>query len=1337
MIRSGDTFQSLINTLLQFEYPGTRVFGRSGKDAGQDACSPDAKIVYQYKYHTNASFAKTLADANGELTKIKKYRTPAHDTIPAHEHYDLWKNAREWVLVTNVTVNPNNLKDWDTDIAPAFEAVGLKVTLLGLEQLDALLVKYPDVKGAYFEGENRCFLSLSEAYEFTKADELGEAGLKVALIGRASELDRVDDFLNGTKKLLCVHGPGGIGKSRLLLEIGERAENAGKQVLWGLEATMSKSSQWFKAIPSCDSTLLIIDEPQDPDVIRVISEQVRSPSPQLQGLKVVIAVRSPNDPILKAIADLSGALKDNSIILDPLSTAQAKELGRALIETTTLKGLTENQKENIAARLSQIGSRYPIWIAMAVSVLAEHGDLTKLPTSQNELAKKYLDEVINRSISSLCSKEQLLELVRWLAIYEEIDVEESPTLSFLARQIGFPDATRTLECLNSLVARRFVVRRGLNNRLFSIKPDVMRDYVVQDWLIAELDGHIEPRPASQKLVSLLINGHDQKPLPHIDSLIKSLAKAEYLTQFQGEHLDFLSPLIEELEKLARNGTVLQQQAIFRFLNCFDFARLEAVLQIIKTLRLSKKPDAEFKDFFGHTHKLTHNDVICQLAWPLFNAARYARAPEERRAILDEMAAISCVEATLNLPRTDGNRADALIPRMISNENNRYQGYDDDAFKLVTALSAKLDAPDVDEATMSLFKTLCDPFLSLEWERTLYSQHAITVERGFNAIQSPAGERRNELREKIRSCLVSCTGTVQNRLILWKLLSNAHSSASRRLLHVGDNVPETIISDILSDIEKDLIWLLDWIKTTECNLAELKAARALWQWHLRFDKDEKRKELASACEAIYQQHPLVSAFHVFFSHELYEQAREKAREFGDKFGRTGSSREIREFLRQAQEFSPERTTWGSIMEIAAHAAAHWDTNKDLAAFANAALRESPDGIEFTFVTNLLDHRFRLLRKAGDYQNLAAELNNAAQGVPSKIAAVKLVSSLFGRPHPLVSGVLTLTDLQFVREQLAANGELYTPSDKCYLLAGMYHVDWEGFKKECEGFFNEALGEERLKCFLGALRGMHFLDLFNKTYPELAFTAEGYNWILHLMLKLPDLDEVEDLYELTQLVERFGRKDSSWLFGAIETRIEMAAAQPDDGAEDFKVIPTRNRLTRYVNPINDASAVSEGVRNLMGALLNYSERKDTIGYIVPRYAAEVDPAGLIMPGLIVARIQSAGNNKELIWNWARFAGYYGFGFPAWQIIARATVAASEQLPTRDRDSIYVLLLPQELKSSSYPVGEMDPRPGADLQLRKQELANETDDTLLLFRQWHLAMAQSEFDQMVARYREENEQ
>jgi hypothetical protein len=43
------------------------------------------------------------------------------------------------------------------------------------------------VAEAYFEGQNRYFLSLSEAYEFTRADALGDSGLKVEYQNNASD----------------------------------------------------------------------------------------------------------------------------------------------------------------------------------------------------------------------------------------------------------------------------------------------------------------------------------------------------------------------------------------------------------------------------------------------------------------------------------------------------------------------------------------------------------------------------------------------------------------------------------------------------------------------------------------------------------------------------------------------------------------------------------------------------------------------------------------------------------------------------------------------------------------------------------------------------------------------------------------------------------------------------------------------------------------------------------------------------------------------------------------------------------------------------------------------
>lgn len=1334
MIRTGEVFQSLVNALLQFERPGTRVFGRAGKDAGLDAESKDAKIVYQYKHHSEPSFAKTIADANGELSKITMYRQPT-DKRFAH-----WEHAAEWVLVTNVTVNPNDLARWDNEVVPAFARIGLKAALWSIEQLNALLTMHPHVAHAYFEGQNRCFLSLSEAYEFTSADEIGDSGLKVALVGRESELTKAEAFLVGNKKLLCVHGPGGIGKSRLLLEMGARAESNGFQVLWGVEATMSTNSQWFSAIQYAFPTILLLDEPQDPDLVDVLAEQLRIPNGQAQTWKVILAVRSPNDPVLKAVSNMSATLKEDALVLPPLTPNQSKTLALELMNGGPLASVSQDQKQNIAEHLSRLADRYPIWIAMAVNVLAKHGDLSSIPTDANDIATKYLNEVVELGTTHTCSPQQLLETLRWLAIYEEIDVEELPLVQFLSSESGASDSTQFLECLNSLVRRKFVIRRGVNQRLYSIKPDVMREHIVRSWLILNVDGTTEPTPSAKKLVNLIIQGHENKPVPKIHSLIRGLAKAEFLTNVQDIKLDFLSPLVAEIKRLAQGGTTLEQQVVIGLISSFDFARLMDVLDILRTLRLSERPPAEFNDFFGNKHQVTHLEIVSALAWPLFNAARYARTQAEIQAVIGEMCEISRVEAKIpDLPRNDGKRADALIPRMISGENNWYSGFPQEAFGIALQLASKLKEPvGLDEPTLNLARALCNPFLSVERERTTYKQHAFTVHRWFIALQSPDGVRRSALRSTIRECLAAIDAIEGCRLISWKLLDHAHSSANRTRLEPDKGLPETFISEIKNDLKADLRWVIATLQARAMTVTELRTARCLWDWHVNFEEDEDIKNLSLECEHFYQQNPLASAFHVFFSHEMFEHVLQKAREVGDNLGTQGTSAQIHHFLKQAQEFAPERTEWGNVLEITKHLAAHWNTNAQIGVFTIEALASSPDGMEFGFAASLLNHRLRVLRSEGDPEKLEAQLQRAAAAAATPTANAKLLSLLFGRPHPLLTGILTSTDLEFVRSQFAAHPDAFQPWAKCQFLAGMFHAGWGVVKQLCTETFFAADGPEKLRCFVVTLDSMRFLGLFEKDYPMLSLTAAQFEWLLELMIKVPDMDQINDhsQWELEQLVEKFGRKNLAWLVSTIEGRISEANGHVATDDNGYKIIPTRHRLTSYVTPVPATQPVQPAAKESMLTLLGYTKRKDTVGYILPEYASELDPGGAVLPELIEERIKSAGNDKEEIWIWARFAGHYGFNSQPWKRIAKAAIQAAQNLSAQDRGSIFVVLLPQEFKSSNYPAGEMDPRPAQDLEERRRELQEETDSTVLIFRKWHLAIAQAEYDQAVARFKEENE-
>jgi len=95
------------------------LFGRPGKDGGQDARSGDGTRVFQAKYHEDGSAAKAIADAKKEAAKIVEYRKPGH------ARYEQWHGVTHWHLVTNAPFNTTDRQRWDTEVVPLFAAQGL------------------------------------------------------------------------------------------------------------------------------------------------------------------------------------------------------------------------------------------------------------------------------------------------------------------------------------------------------------------------------------------------------------------------------------------------------------------------------------------------------------------------------------------------------------------------------------------------------------------------------------------------------------------------------------------------------------------------------------------------------------------------------------------------------------------------------------------------------------------------------------------------------------------------------------------------------------------------------------------------------------------------------------------------------------------------------------------------------------------------------------------------------------------------------------------------------------------------------------------------------------
>ena len=72
LIHDGGILESMMHAILYAQDPQTILFGRPGKDAGQDARTADGHIVFQSKYRDGMDMDVAVSLALEELEKIKK-----------------------------------------------------------------------------------------------------------------------------------------------------------------------------------------------------------------------------------------------------------------------------------------------------------------------------------------------------------------------------------------------------------------------------------------------------------------------------------------------------------------------------------------------------------------------------------------------------------------------------------------------------------------------------------------------------------------------------------------------------------------------------------------------------------------------------------------------------------------------------------------------------------------------------------------------------------------------------------------------------------------------------------------------------------------------------------------------------------------------------------------------------------------------------------------------------------------------------------------------------------------------------------------------------------------
>jgi hypothetical protein len=237
----------------------------------------------------------------------------------------------EWRLVTNSSFNPSDQQRWNDEIIPLFKALGLHASYWEKRNIDALLAKHPEVYNSFIDGETRAFLTLAEIPDSIKSTH--------ELVGRESEIQHIKQFLESNELFIVVHGAGGIGKTHLVVEAGERISEEGIwQVFWANVNSMSSFGAWHKAIIPERPTLLIIDDPEDKNLLQIMAEQLSEKIGRTSQWKVAITVRSYNDPVLNFLrspkSNIRGRVQELPLLA--LATNDAEDMCHALLSAKIL-----------------------------------------------------------------------------------------------------------------------------------------------------------------------------------------------------------------------------------------------------------------------------------------------------------------------------------------------------------------------------------------------------------------------------------------------------------------------------------------------------------------------------------------------------------------------------------------------------------------------------------------------------------------------------------------------------------------------------------------------------------------------------------------------------------------------------------------------------------------------------------------------------------------------------------------------------------------------------------------------------------------------------------------
>ena len=294
--------------------------------------------------------------------------------------------------------------------------------------------------------------------------------------------------------------------------------------------------------------------------------------------------------------------------------------------------------------------------------------------------------------------------------------------------------------------------------------------------------------------------------------------------------------------------------------------------IVRMLRSSTVAD-ETVDRILRKQTVRHDDVILALAWPLFHAAMGADDVDERGLVFRELCALVEAEGELapRLPRglpNDGKRAAQLLTRTMEGGPDFLEDFDEIAVREAELLVQKFATDPPTPGKVALLRSLVKTAVSADRHRSWSGEDAVTFQTYAVGPETSGWAPRQALLGRIKDALSSAGTPGASRVALWKLFAEARATLNRLCDH-DKPVPPALLAPLL----EDLTWARGVLQARTSDVAELSAARELWEWHEKFEENTELKAASGALEALYQRNDLAEEFETLLAFDARPEGKE--------------------------------------------------------------------------------------------------------------------------------------------------------------------------------------------------------------------------------------------------------------------------------------------------------------------------------------------------------------------------------------------------------------------------------------------------------------------------------